>query len=107
MVFLRTQNDSPKYDKVVKFLLNTSYGKMAGVVDLSTITSETPNAINIMGPASDANSAAINALYDGIKSIMDNGYANALKGLTAYSARGENIRAMASEYLNDLGVKYS
>lgn len=107
MTFLRTQNDSPKYDKVVKFLLNTSYGKMAGVVDLSTITPDTPNATNIMGKGSDANNAAMNALYDGIKSIMNYGYADALKGLTPYGARGENVRAMASEYLNDLGIKYS
>ena len=107
MAFLRTQNDSDKYDRVVKFLLNTSYGKMAGVVDLSTVTPDTPNATNIMGKGSDANSAAMNALYDGIRSIMDNGYSNALKGLTAYGARGENVRAMAKEYLDDLGVKYS
>jgi hypothetical protein len=107
MAFLRTQNDSAKYDKVVKFLLNTSYGKMAGVVDLSTITPDTPNATNIMGTGSNANSAAMNALYTGIKSIMNYGYDKALQGLTAYGARGENVRAMAKEYLDDLGVQYS
>ena len=31
----------------------------------------------------------------------------ALQGLTAYGARGENVRAMAKEYLDDLGVQYS
>lgn len=107
MAFLRTQNDSAKYDKVVKFLLNTSYGKMAGVVDLSTITPDTPNATNIMGTGSNANSVAMNALYTGIKSIMNYGYDKALQGLTAYGARGENVRAMAKEYLDDLGVQYS
>jgi hypothetical protein len=106
LAFLRG-DDSQKYDKVVKFLLNTSYGKMAGVVDLSTITPDTPNATNIMGTGSNANSAAMNALYTGIKSIMNYGYANSLKGLTAYGARGENVRAMAKEYLDDLGVQYS
>jgi hypothetical protein len=60
-----------------------------------------------MGTGSNANSAAMNALYTGIKSIMNYGYDKALQGLTAYGARGENVRAMAKEYLDDLGVQYS
>ena len=35
MVFLRTEKDTQKYDKLVKFLLNTSYGKITGLVDMS------------------------------------------------------------------------
>ena len=106
MAFLRTEKDAQKYDKLVKFLLNTSYGKMAGVVDMSTLTPDTPDFINIQQKGREANSAAMSALYDGIKNIMDKGYPNALKGLTAYGAKGENVRAMAAEYLHDLGINY-
>ena len=50
---------------------------------------------------------AIKALYDGMISIVKNGYANSLKDLTKYGNQGENIRIISGEYLDKLGIKYS
>ena len=106
LAFLRG-DDSQKYDKVVNFLLNTSYGKSVGVMDLSKITPDMPGASNMSVTGGKRNDMAMNALYTGIQRIMQMGYDNSLRGLTQYGPKGENVRAMASEYLDDLGVKYS
>ena len=104
--FLRA-DDSQKYDKLVNFLLNTQYGKSIGVMDLSKITPDMPGAQNMMTTGDVRNNDAMNALYTAIQRIMEMGYKNSLRGLTQYGSNGENVRAMASQYLDNLGVKYS
>jgi hypothetical protein len=104
--FLRA-DDSQKYDKLVNFLLNTQYGKSIGVMDLSKITPDMPGARNMMATGDVRNNDAMNALYTAIQRIMEMGYEDSLRGLTQYGPNGENVRAMASQYLDNLGIKYS
>jgi hypothetical protein len=104
--FLRA-DDSQKYDKMVNFLLNTEYGKRKGVMDLSKITSSMPGALNMGTTGGKRNDEVMNALYTAIQRIMEMGYEDSLRGLTQYGSDGENVRAMASQYLDNLGIKYS
>jgi len=104
--FLR-RDDSQKYDKMVNFLLNTEYGKRKGVMDLSKITSSMPGALNMGTTGGKRNDEVMNALYTAIQRIMEMGYEDSLRGLTQYGSDGENVRAMASQYLDNLGIKYS
>jgi len=106
LAFLRA-DDSQKYDKVVNFLLNTSYGKSVGVMDLSKITPDMPGAANMSVTGGKRNDMAMNALYTGIQRVMQMGYEDSLRGLTAYGPKAENVRAMSAEYLDDLGINYS
>ena len=106
LAFLRG-DDSQKYDKLVNYLLTTEYGKKKGVMDLSKITPDMPGASNMMVTGSNRNDEVMNALYKGIQRIIEMGYEDSLRGLTQYGQDGENVRKMSTEYLDNLGVKYS
>ena len=105
--FTRRDPETPKYDKMVNFLKNTRFGNAVGVTDLSPIQPTDPNAQEIINKGTTQNNYAINALYTGIKSIMNYGFANSLKGLVNYGSNGDAIRSASAEYLDKLGVKYS
>lgn len=102
MTFLRTESDSGKYDTIVKFLANSNYGRTIGVMDISNATD-----MQIINKATISNDMGIKALYDGMVSIVKNGYSNSLKDLTNYGNQGENIKIISVEYLDKLGIKYS
>ena len=102
MTFMRTQSDSGKYDTIVKYLASSNYGRTLGVMDISNVKD-----MQILNKATKSNDMAIKALYDGMISIVKNGYANSLKDLTKYGNQGENIRIISGEYLDKLGIKYS
>jgi hypothetical protein len=102
MTFGRTDPDSGKYDTIVKYLANSNYGRNIGVMDISNVTD-----MQIVNKAKIANDMAMKALYDGMVSIVKNGYSNSLKDLTKYGNQGENIRIISVNYLDKLGIKYS
>jgi hypothetical protein len=102
MTFGRTDPDSGKYDTIVKYLANSNYGKYIGVMDISNVTD-----MQIFNKAKIANDMAMKALYDGMVSILKNGYSNSLKDLTKYGNQGENIRIISVNYLDKLGIRYS
>jgi len=102
LTFGRTQSDSGKYDTIVKYLASSDYGRTVGVMDISNVKD-----MQILNKATKSNDMAIKALYDGMISIVKNGYANSLKDLTKYGNQGENIRIISGEYLDKLGIKYS
>ena len=93
--------------KLVNYLLTTEYGKKKGVMDLSKITPDMPGASNMMVTGSNRNDEVMNVLYKGIQRIIEMGYEDSLRGLTQYGPDGENVRKMSTEYLDNLGVKYS
>ena len=102
LTFGRTQSDSGKYDTIVKYLASSNYGRTLGVMDISNVKD-----MQILNKATKSNDMAIKALYDGMISIVKNGYANSLKDLTKYGNQGENIKIISGEYLDKLGIKYS
>jgi len=101
MSFERGENPG-KYDTLVKYLANTNYGRSIGVMDISNTTD-----MATVTKGSKANDMGMKALYDGMISIVKNGYANSLKDLTKYGNQGENIRIISVNYLDKLGIKYS
>ena len=104
--FERGENDSPKYDNLIKFIKGYTFGNSLKVVDLSTITPQTPNARQIITNANQANNVAINALYDGIKAVMNNGFSKSLEDpkIIALGPIGTSVRDAANEYLKKMGV---
>jgi hypothetical protein len=97
------RNEDPgKYDTLAKYLANTNYGRSIGVMDISNTTD-----MATVTKGSKANDMGMKALYDGMVSIVKNGYANSLKDLTKYGNQGENIRIISVDYLDKLGLKYS
>jgi hypothetical protein len=102
MSFARTQSDSGKYDTIVKYLASSNYGKTLGVMDISNVKD-----LGTVNKATKSNDMAIKALYDGMISIVKNGYANSLKDLTKYGNQGENIKIISADYLDKLGIRYS
>jgi hypothetical protein len=99
--FVRGENPG-KYDTIVKYLANSNYGRSIGVMDISNVTD-----MGVITKATKSNDMAIKALYDGMVSIVKNGYSNSLKDLTNYGSQGENIRIISVNYLDKLGIKYS
>jgi hypothetical protein len=99
--FVRGENPG-KYDTIVKYLANSNYGRTIGVMDISNVTD-----MGAITKATKSNDMAIKALYDGMVSIVKNGYSNSLKDLTNYGNQGENIRILSVNYLDKLGIKYS
>jgi hypothetical protein len=99
-------NDSPKYDNLIKFIKGYTFGNSLKVVDLSTIGPDTPNAQQIIANASNANNVAINALYDGIQAVMNNGFAKSLEDpkIKALGSIGTSVRDAANEYLTKMRV---
>jgi len=99
-------NDSPKYDNLIKFIKGYTFGNSLKVVDLSTITPQTPNAQQIITNANQANNVAINALYDGIQAVMNNGFSKSLEDpkIKALGPIGTSVRDAANEYLTKMGV---
>jgi hypothetical protein len=99
--FVRGENPG-KYDTIVKYLANSNYGRAIGVMDISNVTD-----MGAITKATKSNDMAIKALYDGMISIVKNGYSNSLKDLTNYGSQGENIKIISGNYLDKLGIKYS
>ena len=97
------RNEDPgKYDTLAKYLANTNYGRSIGVMDISNTTD-----MATVTKGSKANDMGMKALYDGMVSIVKNGYSNSLKDLTNYGNQGENIKIISGDYLDKLGIKYS
>ena len=100
--FVRNNQNVGKYDTLVKYLVNTEFGRMAKVMDISNAKDMTTTNMGTKN-----NDIAMKALYDGMASILKNGYANSLIDLTKYGNMGENLKIISADYLDKLGIKYS
>ena len=100
--FVRNNQNVGKYDTLVKYLVNTEFGRMAKVMDISNAKDMTTTNMGTKN-----NDIAMKALYDGVESILKNGYANSLIDLTKYGNMGENLKIISADYLDKLGIKYS